>query len=141
LLLSTLRHLLCLLTTRHLLLQLCQFAAQLFLLTPQALKLSQTLFFRHVLHSSRQVSLRTGQTLLASGQLFQAAGFFVICLCTTSGLPRCFVSVFILAHLHVKQLAQVFSLLLTATTTAATRSALEINISAIDFRLSTQNIL
>ena len=140
LLLGILR-LLHLLARVHLLLQLRKFARQLLLLTSQPFKLPAPLLFFHVLHTPRQIALRARQTFLAAGKLFKAAGFLGVLLLTATRLAWRFIAVLVLPHLHVKQLAQIFALLLSTATAATAGLPLEVNVCAVDLGFSTQHHL
>ena len=94
----------------------------------------------HVFHATGHIALSAGQVLLAPGQLFQTARLFAGLLIAALCLARRFITVFILAHLHLEQLTQIFALLLPSRT-ATTGSALEVHIGSIDFGLRAQHEL
>jgi hypothetical protein len=125
----------------HLLLQLRKFTRQLLLLTTQPFKFPAPLLFFHVLHASRQIALRAGQAFLSAGELFKATAFLGVLLLAATGLAWRFITVLVLPHLHVKQFAQIFALLLSTATAATAGLPLEVNVCPVDLGFGTQHHL
>ena len=79
---------------------------------------------------------------MSASQFFQLIRFFGLLLgATTTGAIRCLITVLKLPHLHLKELTQVFTLLLSGTTTATATALLHADIGAIDIRLCLQYVL
>ena len=130
------------LLTRQLLRQLRHFLAELFLLALQALQLAAALLFRHVLHAPGQITLCAGQTFLTARQLFQLVLFLGgLSAPATARALRRLVAVLQLPHLHLEQLAQVFTLLLRPAAAPAATGLLGADVGAVDVGLSFQNVL